>query len=53
MMNSVIEFVIHTLGFVIIWHLILRGEKFTLYSRKVLYTFLLVILAVELIKFKL
>jgi hypothetical protein len=48
-----IQFILNTLGILIIWFLILQNKKFTLYSKKGFYTFLAILIAVTLIKIKL
>lgn len=53
MTNTIIQFVLNTLGIVIIWAIILQNKKFDLYSKEGFYTFLAIVLAATLIKIKL
>ena len=53
MTNTIIQFVLNTLGIVIIWSIILQNKKFEFYSKKGFYTFLAIVLAATLIKIKL
>jgi hypothetical protein len=53
MINTIIQFILNSFGIWIIWFLILQNKKFNLYSKKGFYTFLIIILAVTLIKIKL
>lgn len=53
MTNTIIQFVLNTLGIIIIWAIILQNKKFEFYSKKGFYTFLAIVLATTLIKIKL
>ena len=53
MFKTILQFIFNTFGVWIIWYFILQNKNFDLYSKKGFYTFLLVILAVTLLKIKL